>query len=74
MGEDPPGQGSIATLCRMQGLAPNLSDRWSKGYDTRAWVAAVRTLGITPHVAQHTKRRRSAIDGRATRHDDSRHS
>ncbi len=39
-----------------------------KGYDTRAWVAAVRTLGITPHVAQHTTHRRSAIDGRTTRH------
>ena len=23
-----------------------------KGYDTRAWVAAVRAMGITPHVAQ----------------------
>ena len=39
-----------------------------KGYDTQAWVAAVRTLGITPHVAQHTTNRRSAIDGRTTRH------
>ena len=39
-----------------------------KGYDTRAWVAAVRTLGLTPHVAQHTTHRRSAIDGRTTRH------
>jgi transposase len=39
-----------------------------KGYDTQAWVAAVRTLGITPHVAQHTTHRRSAIDGRTTRH------
>jgi hypothetical protein len=33
-----------------------------------AWVAAVRQLGITPHVAQHTTNRRSAIDGRTTRH------
>ena len=39
-----------------------------KNYDTRAWVAAVRTMGITPHVAQHTTNRRSAIDGRTTRH------
>ena len=39
-----------------------------KGYDTRAWVRAVRALGITPHVAQHAKRRRSAIDQRTTRH------
>jgi transposase len=39
-----------------------------KGYDTRAWVRAVRMMGITPHVAQNTKYRRSAIDQRTTRH------
>ncbi len=39
-----------------------------KGYDTRAWVRAVRTMGITPHVAQNTTYRRSAIDQRTTRH------
>jgi transposase len=39
-----------------------------KNFDMPAWVAAVRQLGITPHVAQHTTNRRSAIDGRTTRH------
>jgi hypothetical protein len=39
-----------------------------KNYDTRAWVAAVRAMGITPHVAQSTRYRASAIDGRTTRH------
>ena len=41
-----------------------------KNYDTREWVAAVRTLGLTPHVAQFGDylRRHSAIDGRTTRH------
>src|SRR5438094_5390378 len=39
-----------------------------KGYDTRDFVAAVRDLGVTPHVAQHTTHRASAIDGRTTRH------
>jgi len=40
-----------------------------KGYDTKAWVAAVRQLGVTPHVARNvTARRSSAIDGRTTRH------
>jgi transposase len=39
-----------------------------KGYDTRDFVAAVRLLGVTPHVAQNTTHRRSAIDGRTTRH------
>jgi transposase len=39
-----------------------------KNFDMPAWVGAVRRMGITPHVAQHTVRRRSAIDGRTTRH------
>jgi len=39
-----------------------------KNYDTRACVAAVRQREVTPHVAQNTKGRRSAIDGRTTRH------
>jgi transposase len=39
-----------------------------KNFDVPIWVAAVRQMGITPHVAQHTTNRRSAIDGRTTRH------
>jgi IS5 family transposase len=39
-----------------------------KAYDTAEHVAQLRTLGVTPHVAQNTAGRRSAIDGRTTRH------
>lgn len=39
-----------------------------KAYDTRDFVASCRAEGVTPHVAQNTARRRSAIDGRTTRH------
>lgn len=39
-----------------------------KAYDTRDFVAALRAAGVTPHVAQNITRRRSAIDGRTTRH------
>ena len=39
-----------------------------KGYDTRDLVAGLRTMHVTPHVAQHTTGRRSAIDARTTRH------
>jgi len=39
-----------------------------KAYDTREFVAALRTLELTPHVAQNTSGRASAIDGRTTRH------
>src|SRR5688572_16625585 len=39
-----------------------------KSYDTRACVAELRQRQVTPHVAQNTTGRRSAIDGRTTRH------
>lgn len=39
-----------------------------KAYDTSDFVSDCRDLEITTHVAQHTTRRRSAIDGRTTRH------
>ena len=38
------------------------------GYDVRGFVAALRARGVTPHVAQNDRRRRSAVDGRTTRH------
>jgi transposase len=39
-----------------------------KGFDTTGFVAAMRELNVTPHVARNTANRRSAIDGRTTRH------
>ena len=44
--------------------------RWvrDKAYDTQDFVAEMRRLGVTPHVSQNTNGRRSAIDGRTTRH------
>ena len=39
-----------------------------KGYDTRDFVAELRAMTVTPHIAQHTTGRRSALDGRTTRH------
>ena len=39
-----------------------------KGYDTAEFVADLRALNVTPHVAQNDTKRRSAIDGRTTHH------
>lgn len=41
-----------------------------KAYDTRDFVRNLRAMRVTPHVAQYTPsaHRRSAIDGRTTRH------
>ena len=41
-----------------------------KNYDTKGFVHQLRTMGVTPHVAQYpeTATRGSAIDARTTRH------
>jgi Transposase DDE domain len=39
-----------------------------KNFDTADFVAGCRKLGCTPHVSQNASNRRSAIDGRTTRH------
>ena len=39
-----------------------------KAYDAEDFVNELRSLNVTPHVAQNTSGRRSAIDGRTTRH------
>src|SRR5262249_41872632 len=52
------------------------ADPWSRvsssiernDYDTAGFVAVLRHRQITPHVVQNTVNRRSAIDGRTTRH------
>src|SRR5215203_7456834 len=39
-----------------------------KAFDTQDFVNELRTMSVTPPVAQNTAGRRSAIDGRVTRH------
>ncbi|OWW04770.1 transposase [Rhizobium sp. R72] len=39
-----------------------------KAYDTKDFVKDLRSMKVTPHVAQNVNGRRSAIDGRTTRH------
>jgi IS5 family transposase len=39
-----------------------------KGYDAAEFVKDLRTLNVTPHIAQNNTSRRSALDGRTTRH------
>ena len=39
-----------------------------KAYDVAGFISDLRQHNVTPHVAQNTIRRRSAIDGRTTRH------
>jgi transposase len=39
-----------------------------KAYDVPDFIATLRQMNLTPHVAQNTSKRRSAIDRRTTRH------
>jgi transposase len=49
-------------------LRPGATLGGDKGYDVSGFIGGIRELGVVPHVAQSTKRRRSRIDGRTTRH------
>jgi Transposase DDE domain len=40
-----------------------------RGFDAKDFGMELRERRVTPHVAQNTSRRRSAIDGRTTRHE-----
>jgi len=66
------GYAERATATEMLARLPKTARRRTvagdKGYDTRGFVAGVRQLGFTPHVAPNNRRQRSAIDGRTTRH------
>ena len=42
--------------------------RRDRGFDARDFVMELRERRVTPHIAQNTSGRRSAIDGRTTRH------
>ena len=66
------GYAERATALEMLGRLPKSKRRRTvgadKAYDTAGFVADARKLGFTPHVAPNTTNRRSAIDGRTTRH------
>ncbi len=59
---------AAAMLARLPKRSRRRTIAADKNYDTKGFVADVRELGFTPHVAQNNKGRRSAIDGRTTRH------
>jgi transposase len=58
---------ALAMAAKMAGRK-RLTLGGDKNYDTRDLVGALRRMKVTPHVAQNTTNRSSAIDGRTTRH------
>lgn len=59
---------AIEMLDRLPARARRRTIAADKAYDTRDFVARTRERGFTPHVAQNTSKRSSAIDGRTTHH------
>src|ERR1700680_4368787 len=59
-----------AALLMAEALPPGKRVKWGqdKNYDTQEFVRELRGMNITPHVAQNTTKRRSAVDERTTRH------
>src|SRR5258707_583613 len=59
-----------AALLMAEGLASGkrVTMGGDKAYDTQEFVRELRGMNITPHVAQNTTNRRSAVDERTTRH------
>jgi hypothetical protein len=67
------GYAERATALEMLDRLPKTKRRCTvagdKNHDTKDFVAQARARGFTPHVAQNVSgNRRSAIDGRTTRH------
>ncbi len=55
-------------LAKKMAVRKRLTLAGDKNYDTRDFVGALRRMKVTPHVAQNTTHRSSAIDRRTTRH------
>jgi IS5 family transposase len=60
---------AAATMMREHGVRRGVTVGADKAYDTTDFVAEMRRQGVTPHVTQNNKHRRSAIDRRTTRHE-----
>src|SRR5439155_303633 len=61
---------TVDALLMAEGLASGkrVTMGGDKAYDTQEFVRELRGMNITPHVAQNTTNRRSAVDERTTRH------
>lgn len=61
----------VAALCMIEPFADRpraITLGADKAYDAQDFVNELRSMRVMPHVAQNTNGRRSAIDGRTTRH------
>lgn len=59
----------VAGILKRRNKSGRITLGADKAYDTRDFVDTVRGMGVTPHFTQNNTNRRSAIDGRTTRHE-----
>jgi transposase len=57
------------TMLTRRSSASHITLGADKGYDAASFVEALRSMNVTPHIAQNDTYRRSAIDKRTTRHE-----
>jgi len=60
--------GALELVEELERRAARITVGGDKLFDNAAFVEGMRFMEATPHVAQHTTRRRSRIDARTTRH------
>jgi transposase len=60
-------EAAVSMVAEVPGVSP-ITLGGDKGYDTTDFVADLREIGVTPHVAQNDRGRSSAVDERTTRH------
>jgi transposase len=61
-------EAAVQMIARHSPGAQRITLGADKAYDAAPFVADLRDLHVTPHIAQNLSGRRSAIDGRTTRH------
>ena len=59
---------ALAMIERVADRANRITVGADKAYDTQDFVNEARAMNVTPHVTRNATGRRSAIDGRVTRH------
>lgn len=62
-------EAALEMLKEVPGGTARITVGADRGYDVNGFVTELRELNVTPHVAQSTSNRSSAVDGRTTRHE-----
>jgi len=62
-------EAALAMAREIPGGSKRVTLAADRGYDTQGFVSQLREMNVTPHVAQNTSGRRSAVNGRTVRYE-----